>query len=224
MRLARAVVLLSLILPAGARAQAPLQAYDLDRDASRIWVVTHRAGLLSFLGHDHALVPGDWSADLCLAAPVPAGAHGSIVVRVASLVIDADSARSLASLGDGPSRSDVAGIQARIFDDEHLDAASYPEIRIDAEALEAERGGRLHARGGVTLHGVTKPAAFTMAVESADAGALRLAGVLTVRQRDFGIVPESKAGVVKVADKVDLHFALVARAAGRPCTAGEPRH
>jgi len=222
MCLARTAILLSLILPAGARAQAPTQAWVLARDASRIWVVTHRAGLLSFLGHDHALVPGDWSADLCFASPVPAGAHGSIVVRVASLVIDADSARSLAGLGHGPSRSDVADIQGRILDEAHLDSASYPEIRIEAEALEAESGGRLRARGEVTMHGVTRPAEFTMAVEPADAGALRLAGTLTVRQREFGIEPESRAGVVKVADEVDLHFSLVARPVGRPCTAAAP--
>ena len=189
----------------------------MDRDASHLWVVTHRAGLLSFLGHDHALVPGDWSARLCLAAPVPAGAHGSLVIRTASLVIDSDSGRTLAGLGAGPSPQQVHDIQGRILDHEHLAADSFPEIRIDAAALDDEHGGRLRMRATIALHGVTRPVELPLTLESGDPATLRLAGRVTIRQREFGIQPESRAGVVKVADGVDLHFELVARPAGRPC-------
>lgn len=54
---------------------APLHVYRADRQASRLYVVTHKTGLLSFLGHEHAIVPTVWNADLCLADPIPAGAH-----------------------------------------------------------------------------------------------------------------------------------------------------
>jgi polyisoprenoid-binding protein YceI len=223
MRLASAAALLPLTLLTGTRPPGrALQAYDVDPGASRIWVVTHRAGLLSFLGHDHALVPGDWSARLCLAAPVPAGAHGSLVIRTASLVIDSDSARSLAGLGGGPSPGQVSAIQARTLDEAHLAADRYPEIRVAAAALEDETAGRLRMRAAITLRGVTKAVEFPLAVESAGANALRLVGAATFRQRDFGIEPESRAGVVKVADDVDLHFALLARPAGRPCDPAGP--
>jgi polyisoprenoid-binding protein YceI len=36
-----------------------------------------------------------------------------------------------------------------------------------------------------------------------------LAGMLRVRQSDFGIRPESIGGVVKVADVVDIHVGLL---------------
>ena len=48
-----------------------------------------------------------------------------------------------------------------------------------------------------------------MRIESPNDGTTRLSGVLRVRQRDFGIEPESKAGLVKVSNDVDLHFLLV---------------
>jgi len=222
MRPALIGIVLPIILTAGNRVTAPPQAYEVDRDASRLWVVTHKAGLFSFLGHEHALVPGEWSAELCLASPVPAGAHGSIVIRTASLVIDSDSARALAGLGGGPSPAAVADIQSRIFDASHLDSARFAEIRVDATASHDESGGRVAARGEVSLHGVTRPVELEFDVDTAGSGALRLAGTLPIRQRDFGIEPESRAGVVKVADELDLHVRIVARPSGRPCTLAPP--
>jgi hypothetical protein len=44
-----------------------------------------------------------------------------------------------------------------------------------------------------------------------------LTGVLRVRQRDFGIKPESRVGVVRVGDRVDLHFLLLATPTSRSC-------
>ena len=203
----------------GAHAAAELRAYAVERAASRVYIVTHRSGVFSFLGHEHAIVPLSWTPTLCLANPVPAGAHGSVVIDVASLVIDSDSARGVAHLGSGPSDSQTAQIQRKILDSSHLDAARYPSVRIEVVALTAAEGGQLKARATVALHGVTREAQLPIRVETGTDGRVSLTGDLRIRQRDFGIQPETVAGVVKVSNEVDLHFLLVAAPTGNRCGA-----
>jgi hypothetical protein len=45
-----------------------------------------------------------------------------------------------------------------------------------------------------------------------ESGGFRFSGEFAVRQIDFGIQPESIAGVVKVADPVTIRFDVIARA------------
>lgn len=204
---------------AGGHAAAELRAYAVDRAASRVYVVTHRSGVFSFLGHEHAIVPLSWTPTLCLANPIPAGAHGTVVIDVASLVIDSDSARGVAHLGSGPSDSQTAQIQRKILDPSHLDAARFPSVRIEVVALTAAEGGQLKARATVALHGVTREAQLPIRVDTGTDGRVSLTGDLRIRQRDFGIQPETVAGVVKVSNEVDLHFLLVATPTGNHCGA-----
>lgn len=202
----------------GGKGREDLRTYAVDRRASHVYIVTHRSGLLSFFGHEHAIVPLSWTPALCLASPVPAGAHGSLVIDVASLVIDSDSARALAGLGGGPSESEKVQIQRKMLDANHLDAARYPTVRLDVVALAPAEGGRVTARATVALHGLSRELPLPIRVETGENGLLTLAGDLRIRQRDFGIVPETVAGVVKVANEVDLHFQLVARPTDDRCT------
>jgi hypothetical protein len=200
-----------------------LHEYAVDRAASRIYVVTHKSGLLSFLGHEHAIVPQEWTADLCLDEPIPAGARGTLVIQTPSLVIDSDSARALAGLGKGPSQEDVARIQDKMLDADHLAAGQYGEIRLETVALERETGGSLEVRGRITIHGLTRDVELPVQLERLADRRLRLSGVLRIRQRDFGIEPESIGGVVKVSNDVDLHFVLVALPTDRACALAETR-
>jgi len=193
--------------------------YIVDGARSAIWVVTHRSGLLSFLGHEHAIVPAEWSAELCLDDPVRPGARGSIVIRTASLVIDSDSARDLAGLGHGPGEEDVREIQRKLLDTEHLDAEGFPEIRLDLLSVQQATDDGVIARVRLALRGVTREFELPVRVETLDDRAVRLTGELQIRQRDFGIEPESVAHVVNVSDEVDLRFRLVAVPTTRPCAA-----
>ena len=223
MRARVSVAGVALVLLGGVRESIglDLQEYAVDREASHVYVVTHKAGLLSFLGHEHALVPRAWTAELCLADPPPAGAHGALVIQTGSLVIDSDSARALAGLGNGPGQGDIREIQARVLDSDHLAANKHPEIRLEAVAVEPEAGGRLAVQGSVTIRGITREVELHVEVGRPGDGALRLSGSLPIRQRDFGIEPESIGGVVRVADEVDLHFVLTALPTGRACSAAE---
>lgn len=196
-----------------------LHTYTVDREASRLYVVVHRAGLFSFLGHEHAIVPERWSSEMCLADPVPAGAHASLTLETSSLVIDTRAARELAGMDEGPSADTRRDLQMRMLDQEHLDAARFPQIRLELRAPEEARNDQVRAAGTITLHGVTRDVALPVHVTHTENGTLLLRGTLRIRQRDFGIEPESKAGLVKVANEVDLQFALVASPTDRSCGA-----
>lgn len=204
----------------GLSGQSELREYAVDAAASEIYVVTHKRGLLSFLGHEHAILPLSWEGTLCVSDPVADRSRGSLVIRTGSLVIDSDSARALAGLGGGPGEETIRSLQTKMLDASHLAATTYPEVRLEVVALGVEGEGRgLRTRAAVTLRGVTRKLELPVTVEPGVGGELRLGGVLTLRQSDFGITPESIAGVVKVSDPVDLHFLLVARPTGGTCDA-----
>lgn len=196
-----------------------LHTYAVNEAASELYVVVHRAGLLSFLGHEHAIVPVRWSSELCLDDSLSAGAHASLVVETASLVIDSDSARALAGMEGGPSAEDRETIQARMLGPAYLAAADFPWIRLELRSAGTGGNARVAVRGSITLRGVTRDFELPVAVERADTGRLALTGVLRIRLRDFGIEPESRAGVVKVSNDVDLHFAISASPTQQGCSA-----
>jgi len=225
--LRRTAPLLALLaLPLLGSGPLDLRVYRMVAGRSEVYVKTHRSGVLSFLGHEHAIVPTEWSTELCLADPVPVGAHGAIRIRTGSLLIDTDSARSLAGLGGGPGAEDRRDIQEKMLDPAHLDAKRYPEVHIVLSAVGPELDGQVDVRGSVALRGTVREVAFPLQVRRADAGGLRLSGDLRIRQRDFGIEPESVHGVVKVSNDVDLHFSIEAvptteRCGADPSTAGD---
>ncbi len=194
------------------------RVYELDRAASSIVIVTGRSGLLSFLGHEHAILPEEWHASFCLTDPLSNDMRGAVVVATPSLVIDSDSARALAGLGGGPGADDVREMQRKLLDAERLDAERHPEVRIEADSVHVQDDGRLVIDGRITLRGITRPVRFALDVARLQGEAFRFAGTLRVRQRDFGIEPESVAGVVRVSNDVDLRAVLVVRPTGRSCT------
>jgi hypothetical protein len=191
-----------------AHAQTVATRHDLDRDRSAIYVVTKRSGLLSFLGHDHAILAHEWEGSICATGDAVPRGHGRIVVQTAFLEIDPDSARALAGLGRGPSADQRRKLQQTMLDEAHLAAASAPTITIDVEQIVLA-GEDPTARARLTIRNRMRDVTFPMAT-SRSGDTIRIAGVLRVAQSDFGIRPESVAGVVRVADTVAIHFDLIA--------------
>jgi polyisoprenoid-binding protein YceI len=62
------------------------------------------------------------------------------------------------------------------------------------------------------LRGGAREITVPVRVARLESGAFRFSGEFDVRQTDFGIQPESIAGVVKVADPVTIRFDVIARA------------
>jgi polyisoprenoid-binding protein YceI len=176
----------------------------VDLAASRIYVVTYRTGLLSFLGHEHAILANDWQAAVCYDAPQHLQSRASFSVNSATLTIDADSARQLAGLGRGPSANQRTQIQAKML--ANLDVANHPALAFSSDSLRM-RNSRATLYGRLTIKGKTNPVDVPLVIREAD-GALTINGKTSFRQSAFGIRPESIAGVVKVSDRVDLFIQL----------------
>jgi polyisoprenoid-binding protein YceI len=210
------LLLLLFALPAALGA-APAR-FALERSQSHLYVVTHRAGALGFLGHEHAILATEWSADLCFDPAVPASppVRAEITVSTKALRIDSNEARNLAGLGKGPGPEDVKTLQEKVLSPQNLAADRYPAIRLKATSVTLGSGGKVEARGSFTLRGVTDTVRFPVTIER-KGGAVHLSGQFRLKQSTFGIKPESVAGAVNVADPVDVHFEILAKPAGGAC-------
>jgi polyisoprenoid-binding protein YceI len=187
-----------------------------------MYVVTHRSGLLSFLGHEHAIVVPDWTGGVCATDSV-APAFGYVSANSRTLEIDTDSARRLAGLKGGPSSRQLRQIRRKFQDSRHLASEQYPLITLDSIVMRDQAAGRWVADGLLTIRDQTRPVEIAFRVLEWNSAHLELSGTLHVKQSDFGIEPESIAGVVRVKDEVDIHFDLVARAGPDPCPASPRR-
>ena len=215
-RAATLTLLILLVHAATSAAQRTPVALQADAAASRIYVITHRTGLLKFLGHEHAILAHKWSADLCWDESTQAATRATFVVDARTLDIDADSARALAGIGKGPSPQQRAQIQTKLHDEKNLATTRFPELRFESTAVTANGTGRLRVRGRLTIRGVTREIELPVTVEQR-ADDLWFNGSVTFRQSQFGISPESIAGVVKVADPVDLYVRIAAKPTGSGC-------
>jgi polyisoprenoid-binding protein YceI len=198
-------------------AQRTPVALQADVAASRIWVVTHRTGLLSFLGHEHAILAQKWTADLCWDEPAHSASRALLHIDARTLDIDADSARVLAGIGKGPSEQQRKQISGKLHAPQGLGTEQFPEIRFASTRVTGESGGTLKVGGILTIKGVSREVEMPVTVQRRPNGELWFAGNLSFRQSIFGIRPESIAGVVKVADMVDLHVTLLAKPKAQGC-------
>jgi polyisoprenoid-binding protein YceI len=214
------IVLCAVLVPGPVGAQ---HLYDVNATRSHIVAVTHRAGLFSFLGHEHAILATEFTAVLCLVPETPSRSTLRIAVPTRSLVIDSDTARALAHLGGGPGADTRIDIARKMIDEQRLHADAHPTLSFESTAVERARADTLQVRGRLTIRGVTQDVAFPAVLSNLSNGAARLVAKLRIQLRKFGIVPETVAGVVRVANDVDLNIDLVATQSARECGAGEVR-
>jgi polyisoprenoid-binding protein YceI len=183
---------------AAAPARAAPRRYTLDPTQSRVEIHVGKTGLFGFAGHEHDVVAGTF---LGSATFDPDRVIGSTV----DLTIDA---AALRVTGQGESADDVPKVQAAMVGPDCLDAGRFPTIRFVTTSIAevgaaGPKGRDLTLRGDLTLHGVTRPLAMRVHLESTG-DALEATGRTTLRQTDFGITPISKAGVVKVKDELTI--------------------
>jgi polyisoprenoid-binding protein YceI len=197
-------------------AWAQRAALTVDPAASQIYAITHRSGLLSFLGHEHVIKAPQWSSELCLDRTAAAESYARLVINARALIIDGDSARRVAGLGGGPSPRQREQIQSKMLDAEHLNVAEFPELRFESVSVTSDEARTLRVQGRLTMRGVTQVVTFPASLHQ-DAGRITLSAKITVKQSAFGMKPESIAGVVKVADPIDLHIRLVTTESAAAC-------
>lgn len=211
------VAVLLLAHGAEVHAQGGAQQLLVDGAASHIYVVTHRSGLFSFLGHEHAIVAPVWTAEICWDEGAPANSRARLEIDARALIIDSADGRALAGLGRGPSAGQRDQIQRKMLDADYLAVEQHPELKFETLSVSSADAGSVKLRGQLTIKGVTHEVELPVTIETSHPNEVRLSAALTIRQSHFGIKPESIAGVVKVSDPVDLHIAIKAAATDRAC-------
>lgn len=193
---------------------SPAGGFRIDRAGTWVVAVTDTAGLFGFLGHKHAIEVTGWSDRVDWHPDEPAASRAMVSVPARDLRIDTGRARELAGLEDGPDAETVAELQDKMLGPENLAAAEHPELRLELTEVSGDPEERLRVAGELTVRGRTEPVAFPVRVERRGGG-WGFTGSFTVEQSAFGIEPESVAGVVKVADPVEIRFRVaVARPDG----------
>lgn len=189
-----------------ARDEASADGFRIDPDDSWVVAVTETAGLFGFLGHRHAIEVTGWSADVAWQPDEPGASRADFTVAARDLRIDTAQALERAGLGDGPDEETVAELQEKMLGPANLHAAEHPELHLELTRVAAEAEDTLRVAGELTVRGRTEPVELPVAVGRRQDGGWEFTGSFTVRQSDFGIEPESVAGVVKVADPVEIRF------------------
>ena len=190
-------------------------AFRIDREETWVVAVTDTGGLFGFLGHRHAIEVTGWSARMEWQPERPAASRAMFSVPARDLRIDTARARELAGLEDGPDEETVAELQDKMLGPENLAAAEHPELRLELTEVSGDPEERLRVAGELTIRGLTEPVELPVRVERRDDGGWVFTGAFTVNQSAFGIEPESVAGVVNVADPVEIRFRVaVARPEG----------
>lgn len=192
------------------------------RGASTLYAVTHRAGLFGFLGHEHAITMRDWSATLCWIEDSPDASFLDVRVPTSSVRLDTERGLELAGLESSPDPGTIEDLQAEMLSGAYLDAASFPELRFVSTSVaradeDAPEGVDLRVEGALTIHGQTQPVSFPVRIVRDETGPFTFSAHVAFRMTDFGITPENTAGVVAVADEMDLYVDLVARRTQRDC-------
>jgi polyisoprenoid-binding protein YceI len=187
-------------------------SYRIDTRDSWVVAVTETAGALGFLGHRHSVLVTDWTAEIDWRPKEPGTSRATVTVPARSLRIDTTRGRELAGLDEGPSADDVVELQEKMLSAENLAAAQHPELRFEVTGVERSGTGDLEVEGRLTVRGQARTVRFPVKVEPGRAGdTTYFSGGFTVNQTDFGIEPESIAGVVKVADPVEIRFRIAVR-------------
>ncbi|MCG2584010.1 YceI family protein [Massilia sp. TS11] len=172
----------------------PAVSHRVDQDQSLLTIVVRRAGPLARLGHDHVIavrgLDGRYDAQQ---------QQASFRFRLDAMTVDEPALRQAAGLDTVPSPEAIAATRVNMLE-KVLDAARYPEVRIDARRAD---GGLALA---ITLHGVTRTVVVPAQITE-DAASISARGSFTLLQSEFGLTPMTVlGGALRVEDRMELAF------------------
>ena len=175
----------------GSSRMAAAETRPIDTTQSKLTVLVYKSGLFSGFADDHIIDAAIASGTLSDSAPLAV----TLEVRAADLrVRDPNLSAS--------KRQDV---QTRMVGPEVLDVQKFPSIAFASTSVEPRGADKWMVTGRLTIHGQTRP--VTIAVTRANG---RYRGTVSLKQRDFGIMPISIAGgTVKVKDELKIEFDIV---------------
>lgn len=205
------ITLTSLIAPA-LRAEDPKPVtFDVDKNASRVYVKVTRTNRL---GHNHGV------EGMLASGTLAVGGKGSLVFDMTTFRADTAQARRYVGLDADFSASDARKVNDNMRGADCLDVKNHAQATFAVTSMFAapnEPAGRFILDGQFTLHGVTRPLRFLAeTVATNQPGAFGLRGWFKIKQSDFGMKPFSVAGgAIGIEDELTIHGDLVLRQATR---------
>ena len=186
--------------------------YIVDPQASEIRLLVYRDGPMARVGHNHVMV-GQVRGELSVSDSAAASGF-RIEIPVVSLEVDAPALRDEEGEEFAATVSDPArkGTRDNMLGADVLDAAHYPLIRIESDALLGPRWNP-DVTARITVRGMTSDLKFTAAVFD-QRDSLTVIAAFRVLQSNLGMKPLSiLGGAVRVRDAIDIRVRLVARPA-----------
>ncbi|HEY7153970.1 MAG TPA: YceI family protein [Gemmataceae bacterium] len=194
----------SLLAQADRKERSRIATYQVDADASRIYV---KVGTATRLGHEHGVQGKLKSGKLTL------GGGGELVFDMASFTADAAEARKRVGLEKKKvSANEAKKVTEAMRGADVLDVTKYPTATYHMDSITpldkqaAGEPGTYQVEGSFSLHGTRQKLSFKAKVErGAKGGLLRMSGTFTIKQTDYGIKPYSAVGgLAKVADESEI--------------------
>lgn len=191
-------LLLAIVAIAAPQTATPDSTVYLLSSASRLEVQTGKAGLLSFVGHEHRIRARAFDGRIVYRADTPTASHILIVIPTDSLEVLTP-----------PDTAEIRRVTATMRT-EVLDVARYPEIRFESRSV-ALHGTTLHLVAALTIKGQTRDVPVDATLDMGR-DTLRVTATFAIKQTDFGIRPYrgGPGGTVRVADRVTFVIQAVA--------------
>ena len=190
----------ALLLAVALAAAEPPKAYVIYAPESEVRIHVGKAGLLRFAGHEHEVAATSLSGRVLVDA--------SDVTR-SSVSVRFD-AKDLRVLAEGESEGDVPKIEERMLS--LLEVVRFPRVTFESSSVTGRPSGDgwdLSVTGTFSLHGVERTLQLPLRATLAG-DALVARGVATLRHGDYGLVPVTVAGVVKVKEEIVVKYKIVA--------------
>ncbi len=223
-RAALASLGLSLLLLAGcgARPSAPGQAvaiarppgttqFQLDTNASQIWLMLQADGPMSKIGHTHVITTHGLQGSIWLH---PRADHSGCTFElpVSSFVVDDPKERASAGeeYAEPLDEQARAGTREHMLGDRQLDAAHYPKVSLQCQHLTGG-SGEISAEINIIVRDYTSRLSVPVKWQR-NGSTLQAEGEFSFTQTGLGLEPYSLLfGALKVRDEIRARFRLVAR-------------
>ena len=185
--------------------------FQLDAEASQVWLYLHADGPLAKAGHSHVIITHGLRGSIWL-HPQLERSSCALQLLVEAFVVD-DPQERMAAGGEFAEPIDAAardGTREHMLGDRQLDAAHYPRVSLQCRHVAAVADG-LTAELAITLRDHESP--LTVPVKWQRSGStLQASGEFTFTQTSLGLEPYSLLfGALRVSDAIRARFRLVAR-------------
>ena len=201
--------------------------YTIDRDGTLFAIITHKAGAVAFLGHNHLIYLEDYTVSLSIEEGDPTAALFRLEFPAENLVVSDNEARErwymhleaagiLEKLPRKTSPTNRKKIREHMLSKKQLDVASHPTITVELKEVReeaSEHGEKSYthvASIDLTVHGETVTQDFPAAITFED-DTVHIEAFAALNFTDFGIKPYSALlGAIKNQDQFHLYVNLSA--------------